>query len=381
MRAVSQRFLNTLQGSHKIVTRATVCETFQTGVTPTGTEITIDGGDVRSTANSAIRSTLSLITSEPWPTSQDDLITPYGNEIYVERGIDFGNGRREFVGLGYFRIDAPEQDEVPDGQITITAPDRMAGIIDAKFLAPRQFLSTMSRGDLVSTLITEVYPAAVISWDDTDVRDAPIGRTSIVESDRAQCLSDLVTSLGKVGYWRYDGVFRIESPPSITGTPAWTINAGQQGVMVSMSRSLTRQGVTNAWVSTGEAGDTAPPARGVAVDNNPNSPTYYYGKFGPVPGFFSSPFIVSNFQAVQSSISLLRKSLGLPYQVDLTNIVNPALEPYDVVQISYPESGRNRSLRSESHVLDQVTIPLLADTAQSLQTRQQLIQLIETQGA
>lgn len=378
MRNVSTRFLNVLRGSQKAVFRARVCETFQTGTNPIGTEIPVVGGDVKSVANAMVRSTLTLVTSQSWPVNQGSLVTPYGNEIFVERGLDFGNGVREFVGLGYFRIDTPEQADVPDGAISITAPDRMAGIIDATFLAPRQFLATMSRGDLVSTLITEVYPDAVITWDDGAVRDAPVGRTTIVEEDRAGCLMDLVTSLGKIGYWRYDGVFRIESPPDITGTPSWTINAGEQGVMVGMSRSLTRQGAKNAWVVTGEAGDTAPPARGVAIDNNPLSPTYYYGRFGPVPGRFSSPFITSNSQAVTAAVSLLRKNLGLPYQVDLTNIVNPGVEPYDVVSVAYPESGRNRSLRTEIHVLDETTVPLSVDVAQQLKTREQLVQLIQT---
>lgn len=381
MRAVSTKFLNTLRGSHKIATRARVCTTFQTGTNPTGTEIPIVSGDVRSQSDSLVRSTLNLVTAAAWPVYQTDLITPYGNEIYVERGIDYGNGQKEWVGLGYFRIDTPEQAEIPDGPITVAAPDRMAGIIDAKLLAPQQFPASTSRGTFVSTLVTEVYPSATISWDDTTVRDDPIGRVSIVEQDRAQAIVDLATSVGKIAYWRYDGVFRIETPPDITGGPSWTINAGSQGVMIGMSRNLSREGSYNAWVATGEAGDTTPPARGVALDNNPDSPTYYYGKFGPVPGFFSSPFLTTNSQAVTAAVSLLKNSLGLPYQINLSNIVNPALEPYDVIQADYPITGRNRSMRSELHVLDQVTIPLTPDTAQSLQTRQQFIQLIGTQGA
>lgn len=380
MRAVSAKFLRTLSGSQKMVARAKVCTTFQTGTTPTGTEISIVAGDVKSVTGGMIRSTLNLTTAEPWPTSQGSLITPYGNEIYVERGLDFGNGQREWVGLGYFRIDTPEQSEVPDGAITISAPDRMQGIVDAQFLSPRQFAATISRGSLVTTLITEVYPLATISWDDAGVRDAPIGRPIIVEQDRAQTLMDLVTATGKIGYWRYDGVFRIETPPDITGPASWTINAGSNGVLVQLSRSLSRAGAKNAWVATGEAGDTLPPARGVAVDNNPLSPTYYYGPFGPVPGFFSSPLLLNNAQAITAARTLLKKSIGLPYQIKLSSIVNPALEPYDVILVQYPDAGRNRSLRSEIHVVDAAVVPLVIDQAQSVDTREQLIQLIESDG-
>lgn len=376
MRAVSARFLDTLTGSHLAVFRATVCSTFQTGTTPTGTTIAITGGDVKSSSTAAIRSTLNLTTTQSWPMSATDLLAPYGNEIYVERGIQYGNGQREFVGLGYFRIDTPEQDEAPDGEITISGSDRMAGIVDARFLAPRQFASTLTNGQLVQTLITEVYPSATIAWDDTAVRDDTINRTIITEDDRAGTLSDLVTALGKIGYWRYDGVFQVETPPDVTGSPSWTISAGQDGVLVQMSRSLTRTEVYNAVVATGEAGDTTAPATATAFNLDPTSPTYYLGPFGPVPRFYSSPFITTNPQALSAATSILRQSLGLPYQVDLTSIANPALEPFDVIQVDYPRSSRDRAVYSETHVIDEVTIPLTPTEPVVLKTRQQQTDLI-----
>lgn len=377
MRAVSARFLETIQGSHTAVIRGTVCTTFQTGTTPTGTVIDITGGDVTSNATNLIRSTAQVITTHAWPTHQSDPLAPYGQEIYLERGVQYGNGQRELVGLGYFRINTPEQDEAPDGEVTVAASDRMAGIVDGRFLAPRQFGSTMTRGALVSTLITEVYPAAVIEWDDTGLRDGTIGRTVIEEIDRAQCLSDFVKSLGKIGYFDHRGIYVIKTAPSITGGPAWTVNAGQSGVMVRMSRGLTREGVPNAFVATGEAGDTTPPARGVAINADPDSPTYYYGPFGPVPEFFSSPFLTTNSQAAQAARSLLRAKLGVPYTIRLEAIVNAAVEPYDVLAVAYPRNSRNRSLLTETHVVDEVKYPLSVAGAMQIATREQRIELIE----
>lgn len=376
MRDVSDRFLDTLRGSHLAVFRARVCTTFQTGTDPDGTEIDIVSGDVKSSATADIRSTLDLTTSESWPRLASDLLAPYGNEIFVERGIQYGNGQREFVGLGYFRINTPEQDEAPDGEITISATDRMAGIIDAKFLTPRQFASTLTNGDLVETLITEVYPDATITWDDTDVRDDTTNRTIITEDDRFAVLKDLVTSLGKIGYWDHTGTFQVKTPPDVTGDPSWTIDAGRDGVLINMSRGLTREGVYNAVVATGEATDTTAPARAVAYNLDPTSPTYYNGAFGPVPRFYSSPFITTNAQALSAATSILRKQLGIPYQVELASIANPAVEPYDVIEAKYPKRARSRSLRTELHVVDQVTIPLVPTSPVVLQTREQQVELI-----
>lgn len=378
MRAVSARFLSTLRGSHSAVFRARVCTTFQTGTNPTGTEITVLGGDVTSSATADIRSTLNLTTSEAWPRVASDLITPYGNEIYVERGLAYGNGQTEWVGLGYFRIETPEQDEVPDGVIVLQGSDRMAGIRDARFLAPRQFVGGQTRETVVAELIREVYPDAVISWDDPVLAAGNIGRTIIAEEDRMACLRDLLTASASVGYFDHRGVFVIKPAPTLDGSPVWDVDAGKEGVLIQMSRGLTREGIYNAVVATGEAGDTAAPARAVVANLDSASPTYYYGRFGPVPMFYSSPFLVTDAQSRSAATALLRKQIGLPYQVRLDAVPNPALEPGDVINVRYPRRSRSRNLSTERHLLDEVSISLDAETPISLTTR---LQQGETFGA
>jgi hypothetical protein len=377
MRPVSDRYLSTLTGSHLAVFRATVTPNFQTGTAPAGTEIPIISGDVRFTATGEIRSTLSLTTSESWPRAASDTLAPYGHYVYVERGLAYGNAQREWVGLGHYRIDTIEQDETPDGEVLITGSDRNAGLRDARFESPQQFASASTYGDVVNTLIWGVYFFAdIIEWDDTAVRDDTIGRTIIAEEDRLGTLNDLLTSVGKIGYWDHRGIFVIKTPPDITGTAAWTINAGADGVLVQMSRALTREGVYNAVIAVGEAGDTTAPARAVAYNLDPTSATYYLGGFGKVPRFYSSPFITTNAQAQTAAASILRQHIGLPYQVDLASVANPALEPYDVITVQYPKASRSRTLRTETHVIDEVTIPLAPNVPVVLKTREQQTELI-----
>ncbi|MEV6287396.1 DUF5047 domain-containing protein [Kribbella sp. NPDC051770] len=371
MRAVSKDFLDTLRGSHVAVFRARVCETYQTGVDPVGVEVPILGGDVQAASTAKIRSTLNLTTSHEWPKNAAGLLAPYGNEVFVERGIKYGNGRTEFVGLGYFRINNPEQEEAPVGEVDLTATDRMSGIVDGRFLYPRQFAGSMTRGALVELLVTEVYPDAEIEWDTPSLAAQTLGRTIVAERDRYQTLQDLVTSLGQVGYFDYRGVFVVRAAPTVTGSPSWTVDGGANGVLVKMSRSITREGIYNVVVATGEATDTAPPSLAAVADLNPASPTRYGSRFGPVPRFYSSPFITTNEQARSAAAVLLRKSLGLPYQVDLESIPNPALEPDDVIKVRYPSRKRSFSLRTENHIIDTITIPLDAQTPVSMRTRKQ----------
>lgn len=95
MRPVSGAFLAALRGSHRAPAQAFVVAAGQTGTAPTGTEIAIVGGDVQADATAAIRATLQLTTTAEFPERAGDDLAPYGNEIFVRRGIAFGGGRAE----------------------------------------------------------------------------------------------------------------------------------------------------------------------------------------------------------------------------------------------------------------------------------------------
>jgi hypothetical protein len=364
MRPVSDAFLRTIRGSHQMVAEARVVAPGLTGVNPPGTTIPILSGDVQVDGTADIRSTLDLVTEGRgmWPTDADGLLAPYGNEIFVRRGVQYGNGGTEWVSLGYHRILRPEQDRAPDGPIRIAAQDRMAGIIEAQLVEPRPYASTVTYGAVVADLIGEVYPWATIEWDDT-TDDRLLGRAVVADQDRYKFLADLITAVGKIWYWDHRGVLVIRTPPSPTD-PVYEVNHGAGGVLVTLSRRLTREGIYNAVVATGEGADTQTPVRAVVVDDNSRSPTYWGGPFGKVPRFYSSPLITSAEQATSAATSMLTRSLGTPYSMDYTAVPNPALEPYDPVRVSYPG-------RAEVHVNDRLTIPLVADGALSASTREQ----------
>lgn len=371
MRAVSQAFLRTITGSHSMVARARVCATFQTGTSPTGTEIPIFDGDVRMDGTAQIRATVDLTTdgNRLWPTHADSLFAPYGNEVYVERGIRFSDEQIEYVGLGYFRIQSPDQETAPDGPIRLAGRDRMAGIVDARLIAPQQFLAGASLGFIMDTLVTQVYPGATIEWDD-NTDDAVITRSMICEQDRFAFLDDLVRSRGKIWHWDHRGILVIRSVPD-PSDPVFAVHSGPGGVLVRVSRRLSRDGVYNAVVASGTGADTLAPAQAVAIDNNPLSPTYFFGRFGPVPRYYTSPFLSSNAQASDAAAAILTQSLGLPYSIDLTAVPNPALEPYDPITIR-PGYGQGK----ETHVLQTLTVPLVPREPMTGTTREQTVVLV-----
>ena len=376
MRPVSDAFLRTMRGSRVDVFRATVCETFQTGTTPTGTRIDILGGDVTLDGTADVRSTLQLDTdgTRAWPATADALFAPYGNEIYVERGVQYSDALVEYVGLGYFRVETAEQGDAPDGVISISGSDRMAGVVEADLLTPMQFGSGATLGTIFDDLILSLYPDATIEWDD-DTDDVAIARSLICERSRYQFLDDLVRANAKIWYWDHRGVLVIASAPD-EDEPVWDIEYGPGrmslgGVLTGMGRSLTRDGVFNAVVATGQGADSEISAYGVAVDDNPDSPTYYGGRFGQVPKFYTSSAIASDAQAQDAAAEVLRQSSGLPYSVDLELSPNPALEPWDPVWVR--AAGYEAT---ERHVLASLTIPLTTASAMTAATRQKTVVLI-----
>lgn len=342
MRPVSDRFLDALTGSHNMAVRLRAVPAGQTGTNPVdGIELLIISGDVQLESSAGVRATIEceVAAVDPdtgedlWPAAASDALTPYGGyELFAERGVAFGGGSIEYVSLGYFRIDNVEQPDAPNGPIRITGSDRMSMIIDATLTDPKQYAATDTYVGVVSDLVLDAYADAEIDWDDLGIGGDAIGRSVVVESDRYAFLRELVTSVGKVAYFDHRGRLTIKSPPDPT-MPLWTVARGAYGVLVSVSRSLSREGVYNGVIATGEAFDTETPARGLATDDGVSSPTRWGGPFGKVPREFSSPLLTTDAQAKLAAATVLQRSLGLPYNVDFTAIPNPALEPDDPIAV------------------------------------------------
>lgn len=367
MRPVSSKFLAAVGSSHRMASRATVLSTVgQNGTTPTGTVIPLDDGTVTFDSTANVVSTMSLVTSQAWPANYADLLTPYGNEVFIERGVVYGDGTTEWVSMGYFRLDDVDQQTAPDGPITLSGPDRMQGIIDARIVAPITFAAGTTVAGIITSLVSSVYTWATFSID-SSLTTAQINVAQTTTDDRFGFINDLVTSYGMIWYWDYRGVLIVTFPPSLTA-PVATILSGRKGVMVTMSRSLTRDAVYSGCVASGQQATANTPPFAVVVDIDPTSPTYWYGKFGQVPRFYSSSFLTTVAQCQSAAASLLQQSTGLPYEVDFGMVPNPALMPWDPVTISTDRGG----IQTESHILKQLVIGLKPASAMTAQTRQYL---------
>ena len=170
MRPVSDRWADAIRTSHRIAVRATLIDGAATYALPTITE-----GSVSLDANAATRGRVDLtvlddpddetLTLDVIPDSASAALAPYGNEIKVERGLYYPDGTAEYVTLGIFRIDETETVDTADGlAVRITALDRSARIIDARFENAGQINSGVNYATAILTTIQAVYPTVAYSF-------------------------------------------------------------------------------------------------------------------------------------------------------------------------------------------------------------------------
>jgi hypothetical protein len=314
-----------------------------------------------------VNGTIDLTIQLPWPKLPTSLGNPYGTEVYVERGVQYGDGQREYVGLGYFRIDSVEQEKTPSGAIRISGSDRMSNVLDGRNPAPVAFSASASVGSVLDLVIGEVVPGVVTVYD-FDAYGTLLGSAHVMSEDRLAFVQELVAAYGKVAYFDYLGRFVVKTPPDPLGGPVWDIDQGRNGVLVSMRRALSRAEVYNGVVASGEAAGELPPVRALVVDSDPVSPTLWGGPFGRVPRFFSSSFMTTVAQCVAAATTMLRSSRGLPYVVSLGLVPNPALEGWDVVRVTYSYADQ-----PETHIIDKIAYSMSVQGAMGIDTRKQFL--------
>lgn len=375
MRPVTNSFLQTVRGAHKAVFRARLLSPGLTGTNPgplTGTgapvnEVPILDGDVTFDTKADVNATLDLTTAIDWPAHFSNLASPYGNELFVERGVQYGNGTREYVGLGYFRIDSVEQEKTPNGALRISGSDRTANIRDGRATAPVQFGAGSSFAAVLEFVIGEVVPGLVVVYDFPATTTLLVS-DHVLSQDRLKFCQELVAAYGKVMYFDYAGRLQVKNNPSSTTAPVWSVNHGRDGVLVSMKRAISRDGVYNGVVASGEAAGELPPVQAAVLDLDPLSPMYWNGPFGKVPRFFSSSFLTTYDQCVTAASSILAAAHGVPYAVTLGTVPNPAIEGWDVLAVDYSDPSD-----IENHIVDRISYSLSVDGPMGIDTRKQFL--------
>lgn len=346
MYPVSDRFLAALAQSHRVVTQVQLFRTDGEVI-----DLPHAGGSVPVDLSATIRRTCTVTSPDTSliPTSPVDELAVYGARLRVSRGIDYGDGTRELVPLGVFRLDEVSGDPQL-GPVTLSGKGIECIVQDDAFTVPYRATGT------VSTAITELIHRSI---PDADVivtsSDPAIGsRTWDTGSDPWAAVQEIAAVAGAECYTNADGSFVVAVLPDLLAVdPVWSVAAGEGGVYVKGSRGMSAAGVHNGVLARGEnAADGVAPVQWLATDDDTGSPTYWGGPYGRRPLIYSSSTLTTE-SACRNAADLKLRAAKAPNAIgDFSSLPNPALEPGDVLRVAHPGGLR------ELHQVQSFSVPL-----------------------
>lgn len=380
MWAVSDAYRDALTRPHRVAFRATVRKGPQ--ALYGGRSLPVTGGSITVSSNGAVRRTCDLTIAPRLPGGpfQDEPAFPReeladtplgtrGQEITIRAGLVYAGGRTEWVPVGVFRIDDVDGSLLGRAGVRVAGVSREAWPVDDRFHAPRT-IAGPSAVAIIRDLILESYANAEVAVTTRADRRVP---PTVIERDRwKDGIQALTESLGCVVYADPTGRFVIADAPTLNTEPVWRFQAGPGGILLDAGERRSRAEVYNAWVVTGATpGGAAAPVQGVALDTVRLSPTRYGdvrdGAWGRKPRFMSIPSLTTDEQCARVAQARLAKTTGAGSSLDLTSVPLFPLEAGDVVDVV---TDHRRPVGSISrHIVDDITLPLVAGGAFSASTR------------
>lgn len=323
------------------------------------------GGTITDTTKSGVRRVLNLeLAPEP---GLFDLLSPIGTTLNVTAKITYLDRSTLDIPMGVFDVDSERSSEGRGG-ISITAPDKWGRVQRARYLIPDK----STPGVPVQVQISAILHGALgvdEPINNYTTRQATVGAL-VWEKDRAKAIIELAESIGAWVYFDREGVFTIADIPTIGASADWLIDSGSNGVLVDLDRERSRTDTANVVVVESSAAEGALFPTQVVWDDDPASPTYAgpnplaypasgAGPFGIVTRYYDTPVLSDVGSARAAGMSILARVSGLASQVSLSQVQNPAVDAFDVIDVLPLRERYDIPRVLERHVVDQVTHPLL----------------------
>jgi len=371
VRPVTALFLDSLQSTHTFAARLQIVS--QTTPYAVGATFPLIGGSVTLDRNADMYATLNDATIiAPWPIGNNTPasrvdgsateIDVDGVQVRVQRGIRYANQQTEYVTLGVFVVTSITQDGLRTTPVLkISGEDRSTLIRSAGRPTPTQWLyDESSHHDLISSILNMGHASLTYVADyDTS---AMLADDLILEegNDPWSFLQETMRGIGKLAWFDADGMCQITDViPNNMTVPSWTVKTGHNGAKIKSSRTLTRSNQYNAVLVTGERSSEIPPSLGFAYDA-----ATYGDAYGRRLKTIQSNLITTDDEAKNVAQAELALCLGVPSELTIDTVPNPAIEPLDIIEVIHEDGV------IETHIVDSAIIPLDVTTAVTLATRE-----------
>lgn len=295
-------------------------------------DVAITGGKIDVNRESNVRWTASVdMALNNWESLE---VNPDKARLKLYRGIS-SIGITEMVQLGEYRIDDVSRPQ--RGQVTMKLSGLESYVIDARFPQPRVPPYGSSTIDAIQALLTEGVPGGVI-LDTRATTNRKVQQTAPWAVERMDTIVNLADTINAAVYADNRGRFVLkDKPPAVQAAVAiLTTN----DVVLSTDWKRDRQSAFNAVCVSSTSSDSAvPPYFGWAYDNDPLSPTYFFGPFGQKPRYYTSQFFTSSLQCANTAARMLFDQLTPRESFSLTSVPLIWLEPDDVVLVEDSATG------------------------------------------
>jgi len=241
----------------------------------------------------------------------------------------------------------------------IELADRMQWVIDARLEEDYPIAASTNYATAIQALIADGVPGLTYRFCSTP-HVTPAGLVVPAQSDRSEEALKMAKAIGCRLFFDGLGECVLTPEPQTDGVTAlWVLSDGDGGLLSATRVELDREKAYSRTVAFGQnpAISGAVP-RGVATDDDPSSPTYYFGPFGHKPRFYSSEYITTDAQAGQAAQAIQAQGSGVARGMSIEFVPNYALEPLDPILVSWSPLGIN-----ELHFLEAFTLPIIPNAA------------------
>lgn len=341
MRSASEAFARIIAGPHDLEVRADVL--LDRVVIEEGLAVT--EGRLRFDRAAARLAALDCTIADPLriPTGPTDILTPFGYELRVWRGIP-----GELLPLATCPIQQSAVDAVT-GLTRVAGLDRSQLVSDARFEDDEQIAAGTNYATAIEDLISAGVDGLEFLFPSTTFTTPLL--TFSAQDDRWEAAQKMARSIGHEIL--FDGLGRCVMRPEPTFDTAPTLVIADGANLIDVRVSLDRAPAYNRVIAFSTNASTGAQYRGVATDDDPQSPTFYDGPFGRKPRFYASEFIASDEQATSAAAAILASELGVAKAVDFSALPDPRAECSDVALITNERTGIDAL-----HILDSLTIGL-----------------------
>lgn len=373
MYSATAAFRAAIVNSHTVIAKAEVWSSDQKLST-----LKIENGSVTVSAKNATRRICEVTLSTSRAADNDvpdndyDLLTPFGNELRLYRGIQYSDGTQEYIPLGVFVItDVAINDRADGVAIKVMGEDRSIIVSRSKWLEPYQMVSGTLETS-ITALLQSRYSDVQVSFPTTGIT---IGQV-ILGADKANDpWKDAVQICELVGYDLYfdvTGVVTMKPFPTLDGAVVVaTYEEGNGTTITELDRTISTKETFNGVVYTVSGTQVTTPIKVTVWDEDSTSPTYRYGKFGQVPIFISSNLVQTTDAATTAATNLLYTYIGSQETINWNSLVDPTLDVQDVVYVKSVGAKVNRLV-----IIDALTVPLSPDAQMKADAR--IVRVVST---